>query len=759
MSLGLRNLRCIMFASSLLALLAGCGDDDAPAATNTPAPAVDSGTQSTADAGPTVKCGANTQLVDGTCVAAPPVCSDGTVSADGGGCTVAPAPQLKNARLTLLKVNHDLTKPALLNNHLPIRFGVTANSADNTKPVTAYVDVVFSFVNKTPADPAKPETCASNGIVVKVTGDGTEHIFEGEIYPTDDCKWVGAAGATANLAVEFGGNGATFDAPNVVFSTANVAAADNKQCRTGGTSAAPAGAGCVADINLKPTTGVNVHIDSLAPNSSVAIVWPDGQAPDVPAGKKESARTSLVVNGTIAFEGRDPYEHPVDTSKLPADLLAAEPDLVTGLHFGLTDAEWDALDALPGEDTMTYDIVPTNLVAGNAWLPLRIGDPKAQDADVHVDSISLDELIPGADNAFEHALFIEGATRTAVSTGGIWANQSQFTVRACLKTAFNQVDQEGDFDDESAVGGDLGANSDCRTFPVRLSRATQPTGAASSHSFDSNFDRTVGNPDRLAVSGNLTSSTVLDLQGARTSTEGRAELMGKLGQRFNVTLFRVWGKGGSVLANPDASYIDFGAEAFGINIFSDVRFGPEHTFNVPFKIAKSFQFPGLSFGFGPVSVGITVGIGGQIGTDPNFTVSTKTGGEASIPELADVKANGLLSGSIGPNVALTGNVTGGVRIAIAAAEIVATLQVVEIGFPHTVNVRCGSNEVDNSNVPTKVTVLGESGWDLTLRWLNAKVDIVGRLFILKKTINIWKYVTEPETMNLMSRSTPPIVLE
>src|SRR6185295_3031708 len=155
-------------------------------------------------------------------------------------------------------------------------------------------------------------------------------------------------------------------------------------------------------------------------------------------------------------------------------------DIADSFKYGLSDAELDALDDLPATASVKYDLVPTELLAPDAWMPLTIDDPKEPDPDGHhLSEIDLGELEPGTDNGLAHALYIDGDTRTAVSPGGAWEGQTDFTVRGCIIASFPQggdASEEEDPEDMPA-GGDV-PNGDCKTFKVVLMRPSPTTPPA-----------------------------------------------------------------------------------------------------------------------------------------------------------------------------------------------------------------------------------------------------------------------------------------
>ncbi len=723
--------------------------------------------------------------------------AEGTPTPTGGaGGTPTPTGNvplaLTKVRLTYLQLKYDVTKPAFLNSSVPIKFGITSNSADPSNPGKGSVVVLFSFVEAAPAPPATPRSCDSNGIALQLVGNGVEQQFEADIFPTSDCAtWIGEAGAMANLGVDFdaglrlSGMPTGIDYPPVVFSTANANAADNQLCRkTLDPNAPDPGRGCVYALTLQPTkTGadgkplVDVQVVSMKPDSSVAVLWPTAEDPDVPAGMRETDPPSVLVNAAFMLEGRDPYQNLIDpdgdgmveASDLPPELVAADPGIVERLKFGLTDMELGALDDLPGTAAVKYDIVPTHLLAPDAWLPLAIDDPKNMDPDGHVQEIDLTELDPGTETAVAHALYFEGETRTKVSPGGEWEAETAFTIRGCIVASFEEGGNAGEEEDpeDMPAGGDV-PMGDCRTFTVMLTRPPAPSAVATTaqatvvqmHSFNMDWTRAVGDAQKAQVSGGLSTKNTLDLNGAKSETEGVLEIKGY----FNVKLFRAFAKASALTALATSSY-EFGIEAFNISLFAKTMAGAELTYEMPFTMGPTFQFPVFSIGFGPVSIGITAGVGGEVGITPKITLSAKQGApDPPVMGLENATSNGLLKATVEPSAALTGNVTGGIDITLAKAALVAMLQVLKIGFPVSAELRWGVTEQDMQMMVRKLTVTGGLKWDLSLSWLNFTLDAIGSLgpcpICASKTINILKYQNGEETFNLLMRTLPaPIVLE
>jgi hypothetical protein len=233
------------------------------------------------------------------------------------------------------------------------------------------------------------------------------------------------------------------------------------------------------------------------------------------------------------------------------------------------------------------------------------------------------------------------------------------------------------------------------------------------------------------------------------------KLNGHVGQDFSVELLSAYAKAGA-LATITNSYVDVGVNAFGINVFGYQNTATTASYANPFMVAKAFSFPTLGYGFGPVSVGITLGVGGNIGVAPSFTV-TGAQGPGSDAALLAATVSGTLQGSVTPSAGLTGTVSGGIDLLLASAALVATVQIVDISAPVTANLLWGITQ-GSSDAVQQMTVLGNVNWNLNITWLNTSVDLVGTLgrcfFCVSRTINVFKYTNPGETISLLNRSLP-----
>lgn len=672
------------------------------------------------------------------------VCGEGTVERDGQCAPVAAAPAAFQVRLTHLGVKYDLSQPVYVNNRVPISFGLTAKSVDPANPTTRQVAVTFSFVEANPADPANPLSCGSSAITVEVNGDGTEQLFNSFIWPTTVCAELAAKNAGVNLQVEFDGGtelaaevAPEIDAPSVVFSEARRGDALNQGCRAALEGADP-GLGCVHDIRLQPTpadsNGPLIDIRyGLSASSSVAVL------PAQPAQGAGPAAVvpALVVQSHLVVNGRDPYISAVDPALLPAELLAADPSIAEELKFGLGDAALAALDALPGKASVSYTL--RSAADGATALPLTIA--AASDPANRVAEAVIERVVPGTANDFAHELYFEGATLAALAPGGMWADQSNFVVRGCFNAEFPQSGNAGD-----------GATDDCREIEVMIVRDGAAASAASSLSFDKSFERKLGG-DRIAIDSSMSTQNRLDLSGASSKIEGKVQLKGKIGKSFSLTLASAFGNA-NLGVDPTKNSFELGVDAFGQRIFEFSKSSePKIVHTDDFSVAKSFKLGGLGFGFGPVTVGISIGVGGTIGFETEDTLEALTDNESCqtlLKSTETISLCGRMTRVSAPKFALTGNLTGGIDLKIVKAAVVADLEFATTRFPLDTTLGFGFTE------DKRLLVRGDATWDMEFTPLSGNVSIVGKVgfkkFAKSLKVNLFSFSSPTFNKQLMSVS-------
>lgn len=663
------------------------------------------------------------------------LCADGSVERDGQCVPAALA-----VRLTHLDVQYDLSQPVHINNRIPITFGLTADSVDPADPVTRNVAVTFSFVEANPSDPENPLACSSSAIYVELDGDGSEQLVDGFIWPTSLCTALAASDAEVNLQVDFDGGAevaaeldSDVDAPSVVLSEANRGDALNQLCRD-----ADAKPGCVNAFDLQPTPGgaggplIDVRY-ALSAASSVAVV-PFQPTQDVGPDGPADLQPSLVVQSRLVVNGRDPYISAVDPALVPASLIEAVPSIKEDLKFGLNEAALAALSALPGKAVVSYTLRAAS--DSTTELPLTIRDPN--EATKRVTEVSVAEILPGTANDVVHELYIEGATLDAVAPGGVWADESDFIVRGCFAAAFPQGGNKGDDQVD-----------DCRDIEVVLVHETSTASGASSRSFDKEFVRNLGG-DRIRIESSMSTQNHIDLNGASSQIEGKVVLAGKIGKSFELTMARAFATAG-LNVDPSKTAYEVGVDAFGQRIYGVSKQLSPIVESGDFSAAKSFTIGNLGFGFGPVSIGIKIGVGGQIGIETEDTLEVLAD-NASCQELLktadDITACGRMTRVTTPNFGLTGSVEGGIDIKIVKAALVADLSFVTTRFPLDTTLGWGLTADD------VLLARGDATWDMSFQPLAGEVSIVGKVGIRRFSkslkVNLFSFSSPTFNTRLMS---------
>ena len=784
----------LLVVGTALLLLGGCGGS--------------SEIQSTA-------CGAGTARVDGQCIAVQDggrgaVCGAGTALVNGT-CVVAPAATITSARMTLLDVRHDLTKPAHLNIPIHVTFGIVARGQVDGGPAPVNkVNVLFSFAAVPGKDGGLPAgadggavaaSCnAANGIDVNVVGDGAEHTYKAEIVPNDACAALFAPGATqvaVSLAVAFDQAVPipSVDYPPVTFSEGQKAQPINALCRSKLAAPGPGNpTGCVSNLMLAPvatdgsgTKLVDMNIDAIEPQSVVANVWPTQQDPYTPVGSAETSNSSLVVDLQVALLGRDPTKLKQDysgvtlqdMSKLPravADRIRALPtaeqqaaltQYLNILTDGLTPAQEDALDDLPGPASVQYWMAPATGTDFNNWQQLPIDDPKNPDASGHVMEIPLANINAGEPAVFSHALYFENTPGAAFQlhdalTTGTWKSYSEFKIKGCMILGFPESGDTGDTEPvlDAPAPGERGPTN-CKEFRVKVVRVLPASAADNSLSWQDQWDRKIG-ADVASLRGVINTQNILDLGGARTTNDATVTLAGTIGVDYSVELVRITANAGALTAQA-SSYYNTGVTAFGVSIASDGNTGSSLTFSDTKTFAKQWSFPTLSWPVGPARIFITGSVGGNLGLTSTITVAASQDA-SNFPAVPAATSSGQFVATFTPSAELNGSVTGGIAVAIVSVSMTAALQVVRVSAPLVATLQWGVTGGGTGGAPvSQLTVGANAKLDLTNTWLNTEILANGTLgvcfFCVGTTVSIAKFQNPVDTTNIMTRTAPSVVLQ
>lgn len=680
---------------------------------------------------------------------------------------------LESVEITRVELGRDLD-PAYLNERIPITIGITASSAIAGEQPTESVPLVVSFVDAQNPDEVG---CSSNGMLFDLVGDDLEHEYEGFIWPPNNCSHL--VGKTVTLQIELDPAAEQPLIEPLVLSKARANDPANAACR------AP-DPGCVQEFRLEvpESSAVDIEFAGFESESSVGVI-PLPTIPNLAAPVQ--AAPILVAQNLLVFNGRDPYETPVNPDTIPAELLAANPDIAEQLRFGRSPDKIDTIDDLPGALHLGYAITAAS--DGETWLPLAIGEGEGT-----VDEVVITELLPGTPNVIAHDLYLEGAAYDAVLDENQWLGEEAFVVRSCFTTDFTQF---RGVEDEAK----------CRTIDVLLVPPGEVESGATTLGFDRERSSSHGN-SRVRLDSRFATNNHIGLDGVFSNTEANLTVRGNIGKSFSVDLVRA----NATLDAPllgDRS-VDIGLRIFNNDVFSFAEQSSGLTVNNDVVFSRSVTLVQARFMFGPVPVSFNLDAGGSVGILAEGSATFLQGEEACRPHLplasaedlaflatleqvvADVQAiidtlpddslarpilenmiqtvlstfgtNNLLDtgeaslsecvvleASVGPTMNLTASAFGGIDILIAQAGVQLDLVLAKVDLPLTAALSLARNE-DSQLIASADTQLR-----LIFQPLEGDLKLVGSVGIgfFKKSlsVSIVQFSANEIVTTLMQRGT------
>ncbi|WP_146158519.1 hypothetical protein [Enhygromyxa salina] len=678
----------------------------------------------------------------------------------------------ESVEITRVELGRDL-EPAFLNERIPITIGITAHSGVPGEEPTESVPLVVTFV-----DPQDPDEvgCSSNGMLFDLVGDGVEHEYEGFIWPPNNCAHL--TGKTVTLQIELDPTAEQPLIEPLVLSQARAEEPANAACR----NPEP---GCVQEFRLEipESNQVDIEFAGFDSESSVGVIPPLALPTE---GTPERATPILVAQNLLVFNGRDPYESPIDADTIPAELLAANPDIAEELRFGRSPDQVETLDDLPGPLHLRYEI--TAAADGETWLPLGIGE-----GDATVDEAVLTELLPGTPNVIAHDLYLEGAAYDAVLDPEQWLGEEAFVVRSCFTTDFPQFRALAD-------------EAKCRTIDVLLVPQGDVESGATSFGFDRESNSSHGN-SRIKLESRFATSNHVGLDGVFSNTEANLTVKGDIGKSFTLDLVRA----NATLDAPllgDRS-VDVGLRIFNDDVFSFAEQASGLTVSEDVVFSRSKTIVRARFMFGPVPVSFNLDAGGAVGILAEGSATFLQGEEACRPHLPLASAEDFesraaqeqvianiestieqlpagpvktllrqillaplrnvvtgnpfdpgesslsecvaLEASVGPTMNLTASAFGGIDIGIAKAGVQLDLVLAQVDLPLTGKLSLGRNE------QSQFLAFASTQLDLIFQPLDGDLKLVGKLklgpFKKSKSVSIVKFRVDPIEKSLLSRST------
>jgi len=667
-----------------------------------------------------VACGSG----DGT--SAQIACGAGTVL-QGGQCvpiTVTPPPlPLKGVSLTYAAVDYDLTKSLFVGNPLPVELGVTA-VANAGAPAVIPMNLTVSLVEKpaanaTDTDLANLATCMVGGQEINLRTDGSEQRFHPSFTIPTECAPQGTK--TYNLMVSF--DALEIDqsgvSKTVVLTEREKASPDNQACQSG----EPLAPGCVQDLSVGPSPGLDLELHALSADSSVALLFTGTPDPN------EENSPSLTVHTGLNVFGRDGYTH-----EAPAD------------------------DTLPGAVDVVYSIAPASGSESSNWQPLMVGAPGA-----HAAKATYTQIPSGTEFVATHDLYIEGQAATNLTT--TWTGIANLNVRACVSTAaFKEAGNLGGTPLNGIADPGDNTGNNCQIIPVTLVQSPTSGAGASTLSFERSWTKSAGN-SKFALNLNFGTSNVLDGSGARTNTSGDLYLSGLLASHFS--LLRAWAKAGAMrqIAN---SYVDVGVDLFGINLYGYKKtLGNTITIDYTknFSVSKQYCFPAFRYGVLVATVSVEACASGEVGLETKLHIQA-TNGPGAVP-FDTAKISGVVSGTAKPYATLGATVIASLDATIARVGVEGILTIVDLSAPATIALDWGV--VTNEGVDV-MAVQPSAKWSMDLALLNATINLFadlrtiklckkwgikypcGLTWTRKATLPLWSYSGPKHSWPLLNRT-------
>lgn len=330
--------------------------------------------------------------------------------------------------------------------------------------------------------------------------------------------------------------------------------------------------GCVVDLNVKPSPGLDLALTAATPGSSVIVLPPPGSSPNLRPGGSERPKPMVTVESSIVAYGRDR-----DTS---------------------------GAATLPGNVGITFDIVASPDTAGVGWKPMSV-DPEGNHA-------PLSALAPETELQRDAALFPTPEFRTLTSAGGAWAGISNFQIRECLNVPFAEVGP-------SWGGGPAGTANNCKTFAVQMVAGQHPAHSASSYTVESTVDESFGSSSTLGMDLDGGTKSYFDTSGAYTDNDFKATMKGFFG---SVALFEAWGDADAVRSTAKAD-LDYGLKIFGVSLISDATSAAASvSYNKDLSYSKSLCY---TYTYGAiVSVSLEGCFAASAGLDMTLTANTSS---------------------------------------------------------------------------------------------------------------------------------------
>jgi len=469
-----------------------------------------------------------------------------------------------------LDVDQAASGKVFVNFPLHARVGLKATGNANSLVVSVGLMQKPSGPNAPPEELANLQSCLVGGTRVHVTGDGSLQYVDIEGIVPPECLGTDPQ-RMANFFVLLDGADeyTTEEDKWLVFNEKEAQTPIGQACTTTDPMTGLPRPGCVINVNILPSPGLDIAMLEATPDSSVAVLDPLGEHGDVRPGGSEAPRPLLIADLRVTAFGRD-FDDPNSST-------------------------------LPGMVDLAYDIVaqPDNAQVG--W--------KRLDANPEALHAPIGNLTPGEELQLDARLHPTPEFRDLTLPGGPWAGVQDFKVRACALIPFPE---QGD----PMVAGPNGTLNNCKEFTVRVVPGQFSSNSATSYAVTKTYSKSFGSSSTIKLSLSGGSTNNFDLTGAYSDNDAKATISSFFG---SFTMLDAWGDASATVSPAEAS-VDTGFKVFGISLLSYAKSAGTVSYSKDINYTKEKC---LTYSYGVVIA--TIDISGcftaSAGLDVGFTAS------------------------------------------------------------------------------------------------------------------------------------------
>lgn len=417
-------------------------------------------------------------------------------------------------KLELDHVGHDV----FVNFPIHGKIGVKGTGSTNNVHLSlGLMEKPASGANATAAELGALRSCVVANGNITLTGDGSQQYLEVDGVVPPECL-DGDPQRLANLFVLVDAVDEVTTETNkyLVFNEKEAQTPLGQACSTPDPVTGQPVAGCVINVTIKPSPGLDIALVGATPLSSVGVLAPATQNADVTPGQAEAARPLVVVNAEVAAYGRNHHDASAAT--------------------------------MPGQIDFTYQIAADPDTASVGWKSLNV-NPDGQHA-------AISSIKPNETLQIDARLYPTAEFRALTAPGGAWAGATSFKVRGCATVPFGE---NGD----PLAGGANGASNNCRVFSISVVAGDSSSHAASTYSANGTYSSDWGSSSTLKLSLSAASNNSFDVStGASSENYAKATLSGFFG---SFDLVHGWANGYAKITNTS---VDAGLKVFGVALAS-----------------------------------------------------------------------------------------------------------------------------------------------------------------------------------------------